>query len=60
MPEVNDRPVRLWNFLLELAILSRKHGVIVSGGDLEFLDNPQGEYAINPNNDGPEFGWRSF
>jgi len=55
--EVNDKPRRLFDFMTALSVLSREHGVIVVGGDLEFTDNRIGLYCLNPNNDGPEFGW---
>lgn len=57
MLTTNDRPLRLFRFLKALAALSREHGVVITGGELEFQDNPQGSYALNPNNEGPEFGW---
>lgn len=55
----NDKPRRLFYFLRGLTALTREHGVVVTGNpELEFLDQPDGIYCLNPNNDGPEFGWR--
>ena len=55
----NDKPRRLFYFLLGLSALSREHGVIVTGlPDLEHVDLPEGAYALNPNNEGPVFAWR--
>ena len=55
--EVNDKPQRLFYFLMALSELSRQYRVIVANGDLEFVENPGGRYCLNPNNEGPEFGW---
>lgn len=54
---MNDRPARLFNFLMALSALSREHGVVIVNGDLEFKDGAQGTYKLNPNNTGPEFAW---
>ncbi len=53
-----NKPQRLFYFLQALTALTREHGVIVSG-DLEFTENRDGMYCLNPNNEGPEFGWVS-
>lgn len=54
---MNDKPIRLFNFLMALSALSRTHGVIIVNGDMEFKEDPKGMYCLNPN-EGPEFGWR--
>lgn len=54
----NTKPRRLFEFLRELTWLSVKHGIVIEGRpELEFRDSLDGGYAINPNNEGPEFGW---
>jgi hypothetical protein len=54
---VNDRPRRLFAFLMALSALSREHGIVIVDGDIEFRDGAQGVYKLNPNNEGPEFAW---
>ena len=56
--EPNDKPLRMFLFLQGLTALSHEHGIIIGGlPELEFRDAPIGNYCLNPNNDGPEFGW---
>lgn len=55
----NTKPRRLFEFLGALTRLSMEHGIVIEGHpELEFRDNLDGGYAINPNNEGPEFGWK--
>lgn len=54
-----NRPQRLFYYLAALSALSREYGLVIAGDPkLEWRDGAQGAYALNPNNDGPEFGWR--
>ena len=54
-----NRPQRMYAFLHAISEASRKCGVIIEGApELEFRDNAQGMYCLNPNQEGPEFGWR--
>jgi hypothetical protein len=55
-----NKPQRLFGFLEGLTALTRQHGIVIEGAPkLEFKDQPQGMYCINPNNAGPEFGWNT-
>ena len=60
---MNDKPQRLFYFLAAVSEASRKHGVVITAHadgppTLEFIDNPDGLYCLNPNNDGPDFQWK--
>lgn len=53
-----NKPQRLFGFLQALTALTRERGVVIEGmPTLEFKDQPEGMYCLNPNNTGPEFGW---
>lgn len=52
-----NKPQRLFYFLQGLTALTREHGVVIPEGELEFIENRDGMYCLNPNNEGAEFGW---
>lgn len=52
-----NKPQRLFYFLHELTELTKKYGLVIPEGNLDFIEDTTGLYCLNPNNEGPEFGW---
>lgn len=57
MPEINDKPIRLFHFITAVSAASREFGIKIAGEfDVEFAELLNGQYAIDPND--AKLRWR--